>query len=73
MPTSHLATAAMGFAIIVTAICPVLATMPLDIGMECVELAVDILVGISNDSSNLHVRQQLIVIRYQNRFVSSSQ
>ena len=52
----------MGLAIIVTAICPVLATMLLEIGMNCVEVGVDVLGGIANDSSKLLVRQQLMPI-----------
>ena len=62
----------MGLAIKVTAICPVLATILPKIGMNCVKLGVDVLVGISNDSSKLLVRKRLMTIRYQNGFLSSS-
>ena len=40
----------MGFAIVVMAVYSVLAAKLLESGIDCVELAVDILVGISNDS-----------------------
>ena len=63
----------MGGAIIVTAILPLLATMLLDIGVDGVELGVHILVGISNRSSKLLVRQRLMPIWCQNRFLRSSQ
>ena len=43
--------AAMGFAVTVKAIYPVLARMLLVIGVNNVELGVDVLGGIPNDSS----------------------
>ena len=73
IPTSHLVTAAMGFTIIVIALCLVLARMLLDIGVNGVELRVDVLGGISNNSSKLVVRQRLITIWCQNRFLCSFQ
>ena len=73
MSTSHLVTAAMGFVIIVTLISPVLATMPLEIGMDAIKLGVDILGSISDDSSKLFARQRLMTIWYQNRLLSSFQ
>ena len=63
-------TAAIAFAVIVKVSCPVLATMQLEIGVNGVELAVDIVGGISNNGSKLFVRQWLITIRCQNRFLS---
>ena len=69
IPSSQLMTAAIGFAVIVTTICPVLATMLLDSAVNCVEPEVDVLGGISNDSSKPFVRQRLITIRCQNRFL----
>ena len=71
--TAHLVTAAIGFAIIVTVIFPVLATMVLEIGVNGVELRVDIAGGISNHSTKLFVRQQLMTIWYWNRYLSSFQ
>ena len=71
IPTFHLVTAAIGLAIIVMAICAVLATMQLEIGVKGIELGVDIFGGISNDGSKLLVRQRLITIPCQNRFLSS--
>ena len=56
VPTSHLVTAAMGFAIMVMTIWPVLAMMLLEIGVNGVEPEVDVLSGISNDSGNLFIR-----------------
>ena len=47
--------------------------MLLDIGVDGVDLGVDILGGISNDSSKLLVRERLITRRIQNRFHSSFQ
>ena len=61
----------MGFAIVVTTICPVLITMLLEIGVKSVKLGVKVLVSISNDSSKLLVRQPLMTIQCQNRFLSS--
>ena len=52
----------MEYAIIVTAICPVLAMMLLEIGVARVKLGVDILGGISNNSGKLFVRQWLMTI-----------
>ena len=43
MATSYQVTSAMGFAIIVTVMCPLLAMMLLEIGVHGVELGVDIL------------------------------
>ena len=68
--TSHLVTAGMGFAIIVTAICPGLAMMQLEIGVNGVDLGVDVLGGISKDYSKLFIRQQLMPIQCHNRFLS---
>ena len=62
IPTSHLAATSMHFAIIVTAICPVLAMMLLGIGVESIQLKVDIFGGISKDIGKLLVRQQLMPI-----------
>ena len=62
--------ATVGFTTIVMAICPVLAIMVLEVGVNNVELGVDILGGISNDGSKLLIRQRLITIWYQNRFLS---
>ena len=73
IPTSHLETAARGVAIIVTAICPVLVAMLLEIGVNCVELVVDVLGGICNDGSKLFVRQLLMTIWCQNSFLSCFQ
>ena len=63
----------MGFAIIVIGISVVLATMLLEIGTNVVELELDVLGRISNDSSKLFVRPWLMTIRCQNRFLSSFQ
>ena len=71
--TSHLVTAAIGFAKLVVAIYPVLATMLAEIGVNCVELGVDVFGGISNDGSKLFVRQQIMTICCPNRFLSSLQ
>ena len=59
----------MGFAIIVMAICPVLATMLLEIGVTSVELVLDVLGCIYNNSSKLLIRQWLMTIQCQNRFL----
>ena len=50
-----------------------LATTLLEIVVNGVKLEVDILGGISKDSSKLFVRQRLMTIRYQNRFLRSFQ
>ena len=63
----------MGFAIIVTTICIVLATMPLEIGMDRIELGVAVLGGISKDSSKALIRQRLMTIGCQKRLLSSFQ
>ena len=73
VPTSHLGTATVDMAILVTAICPVLVMMLLEIGRDRVELGVHILGGIFNNSSTLLVWQRLLTIRCQNRFLSSFQ
>ena len=73
VPISHLATATVDFAIVVMAICPVLATMLLEIDVDRLDLDVNLLGGISNDSSKLLIRQWLMTIRYQNRVFSSFQ
>ena len=73
IPTSHLVTATMVFAIVVTTICPVLAMMLLEIGIDAVELGIDVLGGMSNNSSKLLVGQWLMTIHCQNRFLSSFQ
>ena len=69
IPTSYLVAAARGFAITDMAIYLVLATMLGEIGMDGVELVVDVLAGISNNSSKLLVRQRLMTIVCQNRFL----
>ena len=51
MPTSHLVTTAMGFAIIITAIVAVLAMMLLEFGVNGVELGIYFLGHISDNSS----------------------
>ena len=73
IPTFHLVTAAMCFTIIVMAIYTVLVMMQLEIGVNCVELDVDVLGSISKYSSKLFVRQLLMAIRCHNRFLSSFQ
>ena len=55
IPTSHLVTVAMGFAIIVSEICTVLAPMLLEIGVNGVELGIYVLGCISEDSRKLFV------------------
>ena len=71
IPTSHLVTTAMGFVITVTAICPVLATMLIDINLNGVELGVDVLGSISNNSSKLFVISWHMTIRCYYRFHNS--
>ena len=61
---SHLIAASIRFTIVVTPICPMLTTILLDISVNGVEVAVDVLGGISKDSSNLLIRQQRMPIRY---------
>ena len=46
----------MGFTIVVMAICPVLTTILLEIYIDCVELGIDVLGGISYNSSKLLIR-----------------
>ena len=60
--TSRLVPADMGFAMIVTALSPGLAKMLLEIGVNAVELGVDFVGRISDDSSKLFIIQQLIAI-----------
>ena len=55
--SSHLVASWMSFTIVVMAICCLLATMVLEIGMDGVKLDIDVLVGISHDSRKIHVRQ----------------
>ena len=55
-------TTAIEFAIIVMTICFMLATMLLEFGVHVVKLGVDILGGISNDSSKVLVIQRLMTI-----------
>ena len=59
----------MGFTIIVMTICAVLATMLLEIGVDHVELAVNVLGAISNERSKVLVSQRLMTIQCQNRFL----
>ena len=56
IPTSHLVVTSIGFAIVVTAICHMLATILLEIGVDFVQLNVDILYSISNHSNKLLIR-----------------
>ena len=69
--TLYLVAAAMGFAIVIIAICTVLATMLLEIGVDHIKLGVDILDGISNNGSKLLIRQRLMTMQCQNRFLYS--
>ena len=62
IPTSRLVTTAKGFAIIVVAICPILATKLLEIGVDRVVLHVDIPVGSFKHRSKVFVRQCLKTI-----------
>ena len=70
---SHLVATSMGFTMVVTAICPVLAMMLLEIGVNDVELVVDVLVGITNNSSKLLIGQRVLTIWCHNRFLGSFQ
>ena len=63
----------MRLAIKVTALCVVWAMILVEIGENGVELVVDDLGGISNDSSKLFIRQWLMTMRCQNSFLSSVQ
>ena len=63
--------ASTGFAIVITAICQVLVMILLESLVNSVELGVDILGRISNDSSKLLVRQRVVSILCQNRFLNS--
>ena len=69
--TSPLVTAAMGFPKIVMVICLVLGMMQVDIGENGVERGVYVSGSLSNNSSTLCLRRQLIPIQYQNTFLSS--
>ena len=71
IPTSHLVTSTMGFALIVTTICTAQVMMLVEIEVNCVELGVHVLGTISNNCSKLFVRQRLVPIRCQNRSLSS--
>ena len=71
IPISYLVAASIGFTIVVMATYLVLATMLLDSGVECVKLRGNILGSIVNDSGNLLIRQQLMTIWCQNRYLSS--
>ena len=62
IPTSYLVAAYVGFAIVVRPICPVVAMILLEIGMNGITLYVNILAGISNNSSTLLIRQRLVTI-----------
>ena len=73
IPTSYVVSAAVGFAVILIAIRLVLATMLLEIGVNGVELGINVLGRISNGSSKLIIRQQLMSIWCQNRFLYSLQ
>ena len=55
IPAFHLVMAAVGFAMVVTAICLVMAIMQLEFGVDGVMLGIDVLDHISNDSSKLFV------------------
>ena len=50
-----------------------LVTMLVEIVVNGVELEVNVVGGISNNSSKLLVRQRLVTIWYQNRFLRSLQ
>ena len=63
----------MYFAIVVTAISLRLVTFLLELGVEGVELGVQVFRVISNNSSKIRVRQCLVTIQYQDRFRSSHQ
>ena len=71
--TSYLVIAAVGLTIIVAAICPMLATILLGIGVDSVELRINVLSRMSNDRIKFFVKQWLMTIRYQKRFVCSLQ
>ena len=55
--TSHLVTPFMEFVIIVSTICTVLVIILLEIDVDCMELKVDFLSAISNNSNEVLVRQ----------------
>ena len=69
--TSYVMAASMRFTIVVMAICVALVMMLLKIGMNSIELVVDVFGSISNDKRQLLNIQQLMTIWYQNRFLYS--
>ena len=56
----------MGIAVIITAMCPVLALMVPEIGENSVDLVGDLVGGISNNRNKLLIRKWLIPIPCQN-------
>lgn len=66
IPTFCLVTAAMGIAVIITAMCPVLVLMVPEIGENSVDLVGDLVGGISNNRNKLLIRKWLRTIPCQN-------
>ena len=65
--------ACMVFVTVVTAIFLVSVMILLGCGVNSVELGVNVLGDMSNNRSNLFIRQRFMTISYQHRFLSSLQ